>query len=115
MSDSKKLGMCNYCQELGPVFEQEDKDGTPTFLICHNCISDINVGIAIKEQVEKKRETWDRKRPEDTGYKTFKPKAIWELYHYESYEDYQKDRERQRRVAEGERQRIEGRRQDELF
>ena len=28
MSDSKKLGMCNYCQELGPVFEQEDKNGT---------------------------------------------------------------------------------------
>lgn len=115
MSDSKKLGMCNYCQELGPVFEQEDKDGTPTFLICHNCISDINVGIAIKEQVEKKREKWTRNQSDTPGNKTFKPKAIWELYHYESYEDYQKDRERQRRVAEDERRRIEGLQQDGLF
>ena len=45
MSDRKKLGMCNYCQSLGPIFEQENADGVPTFLICHNCITDVFVGI----------------------------------------------------------------------
>lgn len=52
MSDRKKLGMCNYCQALGPIYEQENKDGVPTFLICHNCITDVFVGI---EQDQKRK------------------------------------------------------------
>jgi hypothetical protein len=49
MSDRKKLGMCNYCQSLGPVYEQEDLRGNPTFLVCHNCITDVIVGIEMAE------------------------------------------------------------------
>lgn len=36
----KKLGMCNYCETLGPVYEQEDEH-RPLFLICKSCISDV--------------------------------------------------------------------------
>ena len=66
MSDSKKLGMCNYCQELGPVFEQEDKNGTPTFLICHNCITDVVEGIEL-----------DTKRNEIRRNSGLPPHMIW--------------------------------------
>lgn len=53
MTDRRKLGMCNYCQDLGPVFEQEDEAGTPQFLVCHNCITDIFIGIEKAEQRKK--------------------------------------------------------------
>lgn len=56
VSDRKKLGMCNYCQSLGPVFEQENKDGVPTFLICHNCITDVFVGFTIQEKIQQSRQ-----------------------------------------------------------
>jgi hypothetical protein len=46
MSDSKKLGMCNYCQSLGQVYEQEDLSKS-LFLICHNCIADVLDGIEL--------------------------------------------------------------------
>lgn len=52
MSDSKKLGMCNYCQALGPVYEQENEAGVPTFLICRNCITDVFVGIRVEEKAQ---------------------------------------------------------------
>jgi hypothetical protein len=48
----KKLGMCNYCQALGPVFEEENVDGVPTFLICHNCITDVFVGFEVRERID---------------------------------------------------------------
>ncbi|CAB4149293.1 hypothetical protein UFOVP529_77 [uncultured Caudovirales phage] len=50
MSERRKLGMCNYCQALGPVFEQEDAAGVPTFLICRNCITDVFVGFTVEEK-----------------------------------------------------------------
>ena len=46
MSDSKKLGACNYCQSLGQVYEQEDTNRS-LFLICHNCIADVVDGIEL--------------------------------------------------------------------
>lgn len=52
MSDQRKLGMCNYCQALGPVFEQETAEGVPTFLICHNCIGDVFVGLEADKRVQ---------------------------------------------------------------
>jgi hypothetical protein len=52
----KKLGMCNYCQSLGPVYEQENAAGVPTFLICHNCITDVFVGIDIKEKIDRSKQ-----------------------------------------------------------
>lgn len=56
MSDSKKLGMCNYCQSLGPVYEEENAAGVPTFLICRNCITDVFVGFEIREKVEQSKQ-----------------------------------------------------------
>lgn len=56
MSDSKKLGMCNYCQSLGPVYEEENAEGVPTFLICRNCITDVFVGFEIREKVERSKQ-----------------------------------------------------------
>ena len=38
------MGMCNYCQELGRVYEQEDTE-RPVFLICKRCISDVFAGL----------------------------------------------------------------------
>ena len=52
VSDQRKLGMCNYCQALGPVFEQETAEGVPTFLICHNCIGDVFVGLEVDKRVQ---------------------------------------------------------------
>ena len=36
----KKLGMCNFCAELGPVYEQED-EYRAIFLICLRCVKDV--------------------------------------------------------------------------
>ena len=38
--DRKKLGMCNFCAELGPVYEQEDEYGA-LFLVCLRCLKDV--------------------------------------------------------------------------
>lgn len=55
MGDSaKKLGMCNYCQELGPVYEQED-DVRPIFLVCLRCIKDIQARIRLDDLQNKLR------------------------------------------------------------
>lgn len=55
-SSRRKLGMCNYCQDLGPIYEQENEAGVPTFLVCRNCITDIFVGINLKERAERRRQ-----------------------------------------------------------
>jgi len=55
MTDRKKLGMCNYCQSLGPVFEQENEGGVPTFLVCHNCITDVIIGFEIRDRAERRK------------------------------------------------------------
>jgi hypothetical protein len=55
MGDStKKLGMCNYCQELGPVYEQED-EVRPIFLVCLRCITDIQTRIRLDDLQNKLR------------------------------------------------------------
>ena len=36
----KKMGMCNFCAELGSVYEQED-EYRALFLVCLRCIKDI--------------------------------------------------------------------------
>ena len=36
----KKLGMCNFCAELGPVYEQED-EYRALFLVCLRCLKDV--------------------------------------------------------------------------
>jgi hypothetical protein len=36
----KKLGMCNFCAELGPVYEQED-EYRALFLVCLRCVKDV--------------------------------------------------------------------------
>ena len=38
--DRKKLGMCNFCAELGPVYEQED-EYRALFLVCLRCLKDV--------------------------------------------------------------------------
>lgn len=38
--DRKKLGMCNFCAELGPVYEQED-EYRAVFLVCLRCLKDV--------------------------------------------------------------------------
>jgi hypothetical protein len=38
--ERKKLGMCNFCAELGPVYEQED-DYRALFLVCLRCLKDV--------------------------------------------------------------------------
>jgi hypothetical protein len=40
------MGMCSYCQNLCPVYEQEDTTRS-LFLICHNCIADVMDGIEL--------------------------------------------------------------------
>lgn len=55
-SPRRKLGMCNYCQDLGQIYEQENAAGVPTFLVCRNCITDIFVGINLQERAEKRRQ-----------------------------------------------------------
>lgn len=74
MTDRKKLGMCNYCQSLGPVYEQENDQGTPTFLICHNCITDVFVGIeqdgkrkAIRQRHNLKWDQWMNQDRNNSG------------------------------------------------
>lgn len=50
----KKLGICNYCSELGPVFEQEN-EARPIFLVCGRCIGDIVKSFEITERRNKIR------------------------------------------------------------
>jgi hypothetical protein len=50
----KKLGMCNYCQELGPVYEQEDEHRS-LFLVCLRCIKDIQARIRLDDLQNKLR------------------------------------------------------------
>lgn len=42
------MGMCNYCNELTQVYEQEDEYRS-LFLVCKRCIKDIFVRIDIDE------------------------------------------------------------------
>ncbi len=42
------MGMCNYCNELTKVYEQEDEHRS-LFLVCKSCIKDIFVRIDIDE------------------------------------------------------------------
>lgn len=68
MSDSeKKLGMCNYCQELGPVYEQEDEH-RPLFLVCLRCIKDIQSRIRLDELQQKLRKRRRLHELEEEGY-----------------------------------------------
>ena len=43
------MGMCNYCNELTKVYEQEDEHRS-LFLVCIRCIKDIFVRINIDEE-----------------------------------------------------------------
>ena len=43
------MGMCNYCNELTRVFEQEDEHRA-VFLVCARCIGDIITRIKIDEK-----------------------------------------------------------------
>ena len=57
---ARKLGMCNYCQELGPIYEQEDDRGVPTFLICRNCIKDVFTALEVEDRVQDIRQRHNR-------------------------------------------------------
>lgn len=48
--DSRKLGMCNFCAELGPVYEQED-EYRAVFLICLRCIKDVMKRLYMDEEL----------------------------------------------------------------
>lgn len=50
----RKLGVCNYCNSLGPVYEQED-EARPLFLVCRNCIIDVVEGISRDTKTNEKR------------------------------------------------------------
>jgi hypothetical protein len=43
------MGMCNYCNELTRVYEQEDEHRA-VFLVCVRCIGDIITRIKIDEK-----------------------------------------------------------------
>ena len=90
MSDSKKLGMCNYCQSLGPVFEQEDEGGVPLFLICHNCITDINVGI---ERAQRRRNNNPRASTDEFRRERKSAEQNWQLMQHwlDNYRNNPKD------------------------
>lgn len=73
MSERRKLGMCNYCQALGPVFEQEDYD-RPIFLICKNCITDVFQSIEwedVSKQIRQRHnptfEEWMKRYRNNSG------------------------------------------------
>jgi hypothetical protein len=53
--------MCNYCQELGPIYEQED-DSRVIFLICKRCITDVIKRLEIDQKLKRlrARKEWDR-------------------------------------------------------
>lgn len=57
----QKMGMCNYCQELGPVYEQEDESKV-IFLVCKRCIADVLKRIDIDRKIKKirARKEWER-------------------------------------------------------
>jgi hypothetical protein len=57
----QKIGMCNYCQELGPIYEQEDENRV-IFLICKRCITDVIKRLEIDQKMKKlrARKEWDR-------------------------------------------------------
>ena len=57
----QKIGMCNYCQELGPIYEQED-DNRVIFLICKRCITDVIKRLEIDQKLKRlrARKEWDR-------------------------------------------------------
>ena len=57
----QKMGMCNYCQELGPVYEQEDESRV-IFLVCKRCIKDVIDRIEIDRKMKKlrARREWER-------------------------------------------------------
>jgi hypothetical protein len=56
----KKLGVCNFCNDLGPVYEQED-EYRPLFLVCKRCIGDIFTGLESSERSKniRKKLRWD--------------------------------------------------------
>ena len=67
MAESRqKMGMCNYCQELGPVYEQED-DQRVIFLICKRCITDVLNRIKIDQQLKRLRARREWERHNDEG------------------------------------------------
>lgn len=67
MAESEqKLGMCNYCQELGPVYEQED-DQRVIFLVCKRCIKDVITRLEIDRKMKKLRARREWQRYDDEG------------------------------------------------
>lgn len=48
------MGMCSYCQALGPVYEQESQTAS-LFLICRNCVIDVVRGIELDAETNAKR------------------------------------------------------------
>ena len=48
--ERKKLGMCNFCAELGPVYEQEDEHRA-IFLVCLRCIKDVMKRLYLDEEL----------------------------------------------------------------
>jgi len=57
----QKIGMCNYCQELGPIYEQEDEQRV-IFLVCKRCIKDVITRLEIDQKMKKlrARKEWNR-------------------------------------------------------
>jgi len=67
MSESEqKIGMCNYCQELGPIYEQED-DTRVIFLVCKRCIKDVIKRLEIDRKMKRLRARREWQRYDDEG------------------------------------------------
>lgn len=62
----QKIGMCNYCQELGPIYEQED-DSRVIFLICKRCIKDVITRLEIDRKMKRLRARREWQRYDDEG------------------------------------------------
>ena len=62
----QKIGMCNYCQELGPIYEQED-DTRVIFLVCKRCIKDVIKRLEIDRKMKKLRARREWQRYDDEG------------------------------------------------
>lgn len=67
VDNNKVLGMCNYCQELTRVYEQED-EVRPTFLVCLRCLTDISTRIRLDDLQNRLRRRRAQAQAEDEGY-----------------------------------------------
>jgi len=61
------MGMCNYCNELGRVYEQEDEYRS-IFLVCLRCINDINTRLRLDDLQRRLRKRRMIDDDEDQSY-----------------------------------------------